>query len=359
MHVRKSTAYTQEEINYLAKFPLITIEKANVNKTYGSVENGVLKAAEAIKKLNPRAKVLYYRNVVINWGGYEQDANFVKNNPESLLKHRKGGLAKMSNGKTTFFDLSQNNVRNYWLDHAKSMTKSPYLDGLFMDANIKVLSTFFKGKVGQEKMEKIQAGYHKMMSDLYESEGDKNILLANLLRVRPEPIFKEDCGLSLMKYFHGSYLEGFDNKGFGYSKEDYLAKGIEFVQKAARNGKIIAMSLGLGHEGKNHTTGIDDIREDLVIDESFSKTLDYKLAIFLICAEKYSYIYPHDGYSANVNNKGQYDSKTWLKIYPQYTKRLGVPKSYAKKNGYVYTRSFEYLDVWVDIQKQEAKLTWK
>ena len=38
MHLRKSAAYTEEELTYLAQFPLITLEKPNGNKTYGSTE---------------------------------------------------------------------------------------------------------------------------------------------------------------------------------------------------------------------------------------------------------------------------------------------------------------------------------
>jgi hypothetical protein len=72
----------------------------------------------------------------------------------------------------------------------------------------------------------------------------------------------------------------------------------------------------------------------------------------LVCAEEHSYVYPHDGYNSLT-------SATWLKTFTQYENRLGAPKGYANKTGYVYTRSFEYLDVILNIENKTAKLNWK
>ena len=49
----------------------------------------------------------------------------------------------------------------------------------------------------------------------------------------------------------------------------------------------------------------------------------------------------------------------WLKTFPQYEKKLGAPKGYAKREGYIYTRSFEHLDVWLDIKNKTATLNYK
>jgi hypothetical protein len=78
----------------------------------------------------------------------------------------------------------------------------------------------------------------------------------------------------------------------------------------------------------------------------------YPLAIFLICAEKYSYFRVHEGYSAN-------EGPRWMRWFPEYDKLLGPPKGPAVKNGLVYTRSFDHADVWLDIGKREGKIAWK
>ncbi|MBP0905422.1 putative glycoside hydrolase [Mariniflexile gromovii] len=350
MHLRKATAFTDEEINYLSKFPLITFEKTTGSKTYGSTENGTIVAAKAVKKLNPNATILYYKNVIINWDGYKDDDYFIRKNRDALLVDENGKKALMPNKKTGFFDISKDYVRKYWLDNVTEVTSSPYIDGVFMDANIKVLVPgFFESRVGAEKQKDIQAGYVTMMEDLNTQLGSDNVLLANILRVRPE--FK-DVGRGYLKYFDGTYLEGFEHENFGMTYEDYLAKGIEAVQKSAREGEIIAMTIGIGQASKNAVAGIDDVREKVNANSDLTKRLDYILAIFLVCAEKHSYIYPHDGF-------GIERSSVWLKTFPQYQKRLGAPKGYAKKEGYVYTRSFEYLDVVLDIKNKTAQLNWK
>ena len=70
--------------------------------------------------------------------------------------------------------------------------------------------------------------------------------------------------------------------------------------------------------------------------------------------EKYSYVYPHDGYDVNNNR-----SAVWLKRFPEYDKPLGPPKGPATQERYTYTREFEYASVFLDIENEEAKITWK
>ena len=68
--MRKSTAFTKQELDYPAGFPLITLEKTTGSKTLGSTEAGYLAAAKAIKAINKDARVLYYRNVMCNYSTY-------------------------------------------------------------------------------------------------------------------------------------------------------------------------------------------------------------------------------------------------------------------------------------------------
>ncbi|NRD20709.1 hypothetical protein HNV08_11670 [Winogradskyella eckloniae] len=350
MHLRKAEAFTKKEVTYLSKFPLITFEKTTGSKTFGSTEKGTINAAKAVKDINPNAKILYYKNVVINWGSYQEDKQFLNEHPEALLVNAKGKKALMPNGKTGFFDISQDFVRTYWINHIKKVTESPFIDGVFLDANIKVLApVFFNSRVGKEKQQAIKTGYLTMMADLDAEIGKDNLLIANILRVRPE---FEDSGRTYLKFFDGSYIEGFEHQNFGMTYEDYLAQGIEAVQQSAREGNIIAMSLGIGKALKNAEAGIDDVRKKIDLNEDLNERLDYLLAIFLVCAEKYSYVYPHDGYNTKT-------SAVWLKTFPQYEKKLGDPKGYAKRDGYIYTRSFEHLDVWLDIKNKKAELNWK
>jgi len=359
MHLRKVEPFTKEELNYLSRFPLITLEKTTGSKTYDGTEKGSIAAAKAIKKVNPKSKILYYRNSIINWGSYRNDEIFIKKNPDALLVDSLGNYALMRNKKTKFFDISKKNVRAYWLNHAITHANNPYIDGIFIDASYKVLTNFMKyRKVDQAKMDALKAGYYDMMGTLKEEIGDEKLIISNILRVRPNPELEN--GRKLLPYTHGSYIETFTHPSFGMSYEDYLAEGIATVQQSAKEGNIIALTLGLGKALEFETEGIDDRREALDIDEDLKDRIDYLLAIFLVCAEKYSYVYLHDGFDVNPRKKtGESASKVWMKTFPQYENRLGAPKGPAKRDGYIYTRSFEYLDVWLDVKNQKARLDWK
>ena len=133
----------------------------------------------------------------------------------------------------------------------------------------------------------------------------------------------------------------------------YLTKGIVAVQQAAREGKIICMSMGLGRAALAGLK-IDDSRQRLTPGANTRPRLEYCLALFLVCAEKYSYVYPHDGYDANNNR-----SSVWLKRFAEYDRPLGPPKGPATQEGHTYTRDFRYASVFLDIEKEEAKITWQ
>jgi hypothetical protein len=89
MHIRKDTAFTPDEIRYLASFPLVTFEKGTGAKDAGSTEAGTLAAARAVKRINPATKVLYYRNVIVHYGGYTANESLTSI-PGAFLAGRNG-----------------------------------------------------------------------------------------------------------------------------------------------------------------------------------------------------------------------------------------------------------------------------
>ena len=347
MHMRKSTEFTAEELSYLARFPLITIEKTTGSRTYGSTEIGTLAAAKAIKSVNQDARILYYRNVMVNYSSYQDDVES-KSILNPFLQGRKGN-EELHAGVRPIFDLSHPEVRKWWVAHCVKMVQEDAIDGLFLDGNIKALDpSYLRGQIGAEKKQAVKEGYSLMMQLLKDEVPKDTLLIANIIRAR-----LTNSGLDYMPYFDGSYLEGIESEVKGMTRVEYLAKGIEAVQKSARQGKIICMSIGLG-DAVDEGLKIDDKRKKLVKNDDVQARFEYCLALFLICAEKYSYFLPHDGY--NVNEGG---SAVWLKRFPEYDKPLGPPKGMAIQKGEIYTREFESARVFLDIEKGIGKVTWK
>ena len=347
MHMRKSAAFTPEELEYLAGFPLITLEKTTGSATYGSSEEGSREAAKAIKAVNPDARVLYYRNVMCNYGTYLVNEGLA-NIPNPFLVARNGNT-KLHRGIREVYDLSNPALRKWWVDHCVEMAGYDEIDGIFLDGNIKALEPAFLGaELGAERKQEVAEGYAVMMQDLKDRAPSDKLLVANIIRAR-----LTHSGLDYMQYFDGSYLEGIESPANEFTRLEYLARGIDAVQQAARQGKIICMSMGLGSAALQGLK-IDDSRKRLARGENIQPRLEYCLALFLICAEKYSYFLPHDGYSVNNN-----DSSVWLTRFPEYDKPLGPPKGPAVQDGYTYTREFEHASVFLNIETKEAKITWK
>jgi len=175
-------------------------------------------------------------------------------------------------------------------------------------------------------------------------------MIANIIR---ESV--PNSGLpELNAYFDGSYLEGFDGQA------DHMAKGIAAVQKAARSGKIIAMTLGIGASAAALDDRIDDVRKKVKDVSTLQNHIDFSIAVFLVCAEKYSYLYLHDGYSVNKLGRGKgCASKMWLKRLPEYDRPLGPPKGPAVRDGYVFTREFAHASVRLDLTAKEGRIEWE
>lgn len=348
IHVRKSTAFTKEEIQYLASFPLITFEKTTGMKDSGSTEKGTLKAAKAVKQINPRAKILYYRNILVHYPMYDADTA-LSSIRKAFLADQKGNT-KLVRGTAQAYDLSNRAVQSWWLDNAEKVCSEECIDGLFVDGNIKVLEPdYLAAALGAAKKTAVEQAYREMMKKLPETLGYEKLVVANIIRAR----FPKG-GLEYMNYFDGSYIEGFEHATGGLSREEYMAKGIAAVQTAAREGKIIAFTIGMGKDKEETELGTDEVRDKASSWDAVRQRFVYSLALYLICAEKYSYFMASDGYGVDGGN-----NLFWMKSIPEYSYPLGAPKGPAVKSGYTYTREFEQAGVFVDIKNESANIVWK
>lgn len=346
VHIRKDTAFTPDEIKYLATFPLITFEKATGHRDSGSIEAGTLKAAWAVKAVNPAAKILYYRNVIVHYGGYAAN-DALKDIPGALLVGPDGNT-KLIRNTVQAYDLTSPALRDWWLAAAKAVCTDPAIDGIFLDGVVKILEpVFLKGVISAEKKAGGVSGYVTMMEDTRKLLGPKKLMVANILRAR-----FPDSGLSYMKALDGSYIEGFEGE-VGMSKKDYVAKGMEAFQQAARQGAIIAYTCGLGGNQQDADEAPRDAAQGASpVKREAKRRFDYQLALFLICAEKFSYFDLKDSYDAK-------SSKTWMTRPADYDRPLGAPKGPAVRVGYTYSREFAHASVRLDIEKEIGKIDWQ
>ena len=84
----------------------------------------------------------------------------------------------------------------------------------------------------------------------------------------------------------------------------------------------------------------------------------FYLALFLTCAEKYSYLNLHDGYCVDSNKYGC-RSKLWMKRLPEYERPLGAPKGPAVQHGNIFKREFKHASVLLDVNREVGEIIWK
>ena len=346
VHLHKQTAFPAEEIEQLARFPLITLEKTTGSQEFGSTEAGTLTAARAIKAVNPHTKVLYYRNVIVHYETYASNESLMKI-PNRFLRDSHGNEALVRD-RLPAYDLTRPAVRQWWVSHAQAVCAETAVDGLFLDGNVKVLEPgYLRNAIGTEKKSQLMHSYDQLVKETRQSLAPEKIMIANLLRAR-----FPDAGMAKLEPFDGSYLEAFETTVGTFSYQDYVAKGIEAFQTAARAGYLIAFTAGLGAEldtQTNHSRRTDEIRGKVTDEQELQRRLEYLLAIFLVCAEEYSYFNAHEGYSAE-------SSQIWRTSRAEFERPLGAPQGPAIRRGYQYTRRFAHAEVWLDLETQTGSV---
>ena len=90
-----------------------------------------------MKKVNPKAKTLYYRNVIVHYGSYAANKHLAKI-PGAFLTNSEG-KTKLVRDRVEAYDLSNRKLRDWWVENCKTMTSDPPIDGIFLDGNIKAL----------------------------------------------------------------------------------------------------------------------------------------------------------------------------------------------------------------------------
>ncbi|MBC8875367.1 MAG: hypothetical protein H8E44_38575 [Planctomycetes bacterium] len=334
LRVRKSTAYSEDEIAQIAQYPVVVFEKANGHVTYGDVESGTLAATRAVKQISPTTKVISYFNAVIEYNGYRANEEFDQN-VERWAVREDGKIFKFKD-RYHFHDLTQPDVRGWWIKTTKGMADHPEIDGVFIDAICKV----------NLRSDAYRDGYLKMARKLRDDLDQNDLLLGNAIRAS-EP----NSNLDHLEYLDGSYCERWGIPMNGESYESYVAKSIAAMTESVAKSKILLFSAGPGAYGREESRAASQ-KTPTEMRQWMRENITYPLGVFLLVAGQHSYF--EWGYTPDALQGALRDHE-----YEEYHKPLGRPSGPAEKDGYVYTRRYEHLDVRVDIQEKEAVLSWR
>ncbi|WP_372797843.1 Ig-like domain-containing protein, partial [Pontiella sp.] len=309
MLVRKgSNSFTDDEAERMAnRYDFVVLEKAN-----GSIE-GYHDKASALKAFNPDIKVVFYWNSRIYYGHYGVDDSINDHwdeyiDPDFMIR----GWPTYQRSNPDFIDWwvgvghkMMGLVAGYATDGTTSFIPSP-IDGYFID------------KTGVPA---------SMLQPLYEGSPDHKFCMNN-----------NGDNRTRLPYLDGTYREGWTGGG----NPTAIATAIALAQESGRNGKLTML--------RNPYSGSSP--------RDMEDGVDFSLGIYLTYADEYAYFY-HQA-SVDATDAGW----QWLTdYYDQFQRPLGQPLGDAVREGWIYTRSFERCDVFLELETdsggKQSRILWK
>jgi hypothetical protein len=312
IHFGKSSGPLSEtELRFVAQVSdFVCLEKGHGRGRFGPTEEGIAFDAKRLKELNPRMKVLFYWNTFLNYPLYDA-CQTVADHPQWIFRDKKGEpIYKV--GMLEQYNLLDSEFRQWWATIAGKAVSEYGCDGIFMDA------------VNQAKRPiwmKRGWGVGEMMRLASKQMGDDALLIYN--GIRSSDPAGNTTGKEYLPYTDGVMVEHFT--AFHSQSKESIAADIEAINTAASMGKTVVVK------------GWPD--------PTFNWTNKDLIAAQENCYFSYSW--------------GWREQHGSLVDYPEFHKPLGKPKGKAKKENWVYTRTYEHASVWVDLAQRRAKIDWK
>lgn len=326
---------TPEEVSFIAgKTDFLCIEKSHGYRTLGAAELGAKHEAEAFKKINPDAKVLFYFNSAYAWPYTSYNKDFTREHIDEhpdlkkflILNPNTGELAHRNN--VFYFDVLNPDFREWWAETVARGVEESGCDGAFIDQ----MHGFVRFR--RDKADEIERAMGDMMADLKKRLGPDKILLGNNACNKDAKFVYPVCDAIM-----------FENYAMVRSSKENLLVEWGDMLRNAREGKVSVFRLGV--EG----TGRGNLKPNMP--ELSKEKLEFALACYLIGAQPYSYFMYSWGWKL---------SSGALVDYPELQNPLGPPKGAYNRttpDGWEFTREFEHASVWVDTESRQSKINWK
>jgi hypothetical protein len=337
---KTGSSLTPMELEFVASHSnFIVLEKAHATQQLGSTEKGIENDAKQLKMYNPNMKVIFYWNSFLDYSMYEAHEVY-GSHPQWWLRKLDGEL-DLKQGRIKRYDLSNPEVRDWWVDVVEKAVVLGSSDGVFLDAFNQVTSTGNISLWGQEKYDAIQLGLKSLIEETRAKIGDDKLMVYNGIRSTDS----RKVGNDFPNYTDAVMIEHFGHFS-SKSKENMLLDILE-MQKAGKSGKIVVFKTWPGFSWLDK----DFMAKALPEKQKIAKeNITFPLASFLAGAQENSYFIYNWGYRMD------YGSLEW---YPQLDKPLGKPLNDMTINNWELTRSFEHADIWVNLETKEARINWK
>jgi len=346
IHLGKSSGpLTKQELHFIARTSnFVCLEKGHGLRRFGSTEKGIAHDARLLKALNNKMKVLFYWNGFLNYPLYDACKEF-RRHPDWIFRDKQGKpIYKVQ--ALQQYNLLNADFRRWWASIAGKALRQYGCDGIFMDALLQTRSPkWMKRGWGEGNERLVTQAVTDMMQLARKVMGDDAILLYNGLRSSDRGGGMR--GGEFLPHADGAAVEHFG--AFRSRSRESIARDIEAIIRAGKAGKIVVVK-GWPDPQFNWLNRAKMMLPARQLIEEARDKIAFPLACFLVAAQKDSYFCYSWGY------REQHGS---LVEYPEFQKPLGEPKGDAARNGWIYNRSFEHVDVQVDVSRRVARLDWK
>lgn len=308
-HAFANADFTNEEYSFIAKnFPLFAIEKRHAQRVYGkaSTEKATIATAKKLKKRNPETEVLLYWNCDLIYSGlYETKKNLHVEHPEWVRKSRFPIAAAPYS-----YNFAEQGARDFWVDTASEIINTPSIDGVFIDASSKAALNN-QLEIVEELMDKLPG-----------------LVIYNGFRYNPRTKGFYG-GLPTLEHADGVFVEAFMSASV--TNAERAEALLDELLKIPKDKLLICNGLqdGFGSKGSHQ----------------------FSFAAHLIVANAKTY------YRYGVGHAFHTELMTYW--HEDFGKETGKPLGKATKEGRIYRRAFENVDVTLDLDNEQVTLDWK
>lgn len=341
--------FTEAEAEIIAKSSLICIEIQHARGAYK--ENYLIKntsiAAQQIKKYNPNTKVLFYWHSTKDLGRYYQETQFITDENGRMgwvLEDVNGNIQQASSDPYEYtFDMSNSQVSSWWSNFVLQSIIETGIDGVFADGIGGYYADSNLTTFGDQKAYDLWESFIDALTFIKKYRDNNKLTIVNGY------VDESSWNGDILPHTEGVMIEHFCALS-GYEK-DSIVTDIGKIQKCGQEGKIIIV------KGWPRFTFLDvDDSESEYYKNNYNQAeyeqmcyedITFPLACFLVAAGDYAYFHYGWGYSNTSGN---------LLPYPEFDMALGKPLAAAQQSGYIFTREFEHLTVWVDVESRVASI---
>ncbi|MBU2950955.1 discoidin domain-containing protein [Tamlana agarivorans] len=303
-HSYNSGDFSDEEYNWIRDhFEYFTIEKTHLRSIYGNPSHEETSKITATKLIeaNPRCKPLSIYSI---GSGYpllfESQAEILQTNPEYFLYD--------ANGDVDALNLENSGENDWYVNTVNDLVESSDLHGVFLDG--------YKGAYTAHT-DNVQ----------YMSDRITGYRLVNGMDFAPN-------GLSIrgwpecLNYSDGVFIDAFFRRRV-MSKEAGVVL-LDACLEIPNDQMFVCFS---AYDG-------------------YSSTFEFSHAAYLIVAHENTY------YRWVDEGDHLWNSSSLMTWHDVFDKEMGEPLGKAVKDGYVYTRVFEYCTVTIDVENITSHIEW-